>query len=260
MSWHLPDISASSLSELKIIARHAATVLVGQLAVMAYGVTDTIVAGRYSDTSLAALSVGSAIFISVYVALMGVLQSLLPVWAELHGARRYTQVGQSFRQALYLCAIIIVIGELILLSPSAVLRWTDVPEALRPEVERYLAVLALALPPAMLFRMYSTLNQSLGRPQLVTWLQIGSLAVKVPPVCLVCHGWLWPVTPRRGRVRMGNPGGELRLDGRGAADGAQPSDVSTLRPSGIAWKRLIGPKLPVLPGLASPVACPSWSK
>lgn len=168
------------MSELKIIARHATTVLVGQLAVMAYGVTDTIVAGRYSDTSLAALSVGSAIFISVYVALMGVLQSLLPVWAELHGARRHTQVGQSFRQALYLCAITIVIGEVILLSPSAMLRWTDVPEALRPEVERYLAVLAMALPPAMLFRMYSTLNQSLGRPQLVTWLQLGSLAIKVP--------------------------------------------------------------------------------
>lgn len=154
--------------------------LVGQLATMAFGVTDTIVAGRYSDTSLAALSVGSAIFISVYVALMGVLQSLLPVWAELNGARRHEQVGQSFRQALYLCAITILIGEAILLSPSALLRWTDVPEVLRPEVERYLAVLALALPPAMLFRMYSTLNQSLGRPLLVTWLQLGSLLVKIP--------------------------------------------------------------------------------
>src|SRR5690606_10095503 len=35
-------------------------------------------------------------------------------------------------------------------------------------------------PPALLFRMYSTLNQSLGKPQLVTWLQLGSLVLKVP--------------------------------------------------------------------------------
>ena len=34
--------------------------LAGQLATMAFGVTDTIVAGRYSQQSLAALSVGSA--------------------------------------------------------------------------------------------------------------------------------------------------------------------------------------------------------
>ena len=74
------------MSELRTILRHASTVLVGQLAVMAFGVADTIVAGRHSEEALAALSVGSAIFISVYVALMGVVQALMPVWAELRGA------------------------------------------------------------------------------------------------------------------------------------------------------------------------------
>ena len=147
---------------------------------MAFSVTDTIVAGRFSDQSLAVLSVGSAVYVSVFVALMGVLQALLPVWAELHGAGKPLRVGQSFRQALYLCAITIVIGIGLLASPGAVLRWTDVPETLHGGIESYLAVLAMALPPALLFRMYSTLNQSLGRPLLVTALQIGSLFVKVP--------------------------------------------------------------------------------
>ena len=61
------------MSELSTISRHALTVLAGQLAVMAFGVTDTIVAGRYAQEALAALSIGSAVFISVYVGLMGVL-------------------------------------------------------------------------------------------------------------------------------------------------------------------------------------------
>ena len=51
------------MSERRIIARHAGTVLVGQLAVMAFGITDTLVAGRYDTQALAALSVGSAIYI-----------------------------------------------------------------------------------------------------------------------------------------------------------------------------------------------------
>ena len=46
------------MSELRTILRHASTVLVGQLAVMAFGVADTIVAGRHSEQALAALSVG----------------------------------------------------------------------------------------------------------------------------------------------------------------------------------------------------------
>ncbi len=168
------------MSELSTVTRHATTVLAGQLAVMAFGVIDTIVAGRYSESSLAALSVGSAIFISVYVALIGVLQALMPVWAELHGARATVDMGRSLRQSLYLCAAASAIGMTILLFPGPVLRWTEVPTALRTEVESYLAVLAMALPPALLFRIYSTLNQALGRPQLVTWLQVGSLCIKLP--------------------------------------------------------------------------------
>lgn len=168
------------MRELSTIARHAATVLAGQLAVMAFGVTDTIVAGRHAEASLAALSVGSAIFISVYVALIGVFQALLPAWAELRGARETEGLGRSLRQSLYLCAAASVVGMAVLLSPGPLLRWTEVPPALRDDVENYLAVLALALPPALLFRVYSTLNQSLGHPRLVTWLQVGSLFVKLP--------------------------------------------------------------------------------
>ncbi len=193
--------------ELKTITRHAGTVLIGQLAVMAFGVTDTLVAGRYSESALATLSVGSAIYMSVYVGLMGVLQALLPVWAELHGGRRFAALGRSVRQALYLCAMVSVTGMVALLNPDQVMRWTQVPETLQAEVNHYLAVLALALPPSMLFRMYSTLNQALGKPALVTWLQAGSLLVKVPlsiwfafggfglephgAVGCACRGGLW---------------------------------------------------------------------
>lgn len=168
------------MSEPGVILRHAITVLAGQLAIMAFGVTDTVVAGRYSEGALAALSIGSAVFISVYVALMGVLQALLPVWAEQRGAAKSSQLGQSVRQSLYLCAAACVIGMSILLSPDAILRWTDVPESLRGEVRAYLGILAFALPAALLFRIYSTLNQALGHPQLVTWLQVASLAIKIP--------------------------------------------------------------------------------
>ena len=167
-------------SERGMIARHAGTVLAGQFAVMAFGVTDTIVAGRYAQDALAALSVGSAIFISVFVALIGGLQALLPVWAELHGAQRQAEVGRSVRQALYLCGGAIAIGMAVLLMPGALLRWTAVPDAMRGDVETYLGVLAFALPPALLFRLFSTLNQGLGKPKLVTWVQMGALALKVP--------------------------------------------------------------------------------
>ena len=168
------------MKEVRIILRHAGTVLVGQLAVIAFGVADTVIAGRYSDTALAALSVGSAIYISVYVGLIGVIQALLPIWAQMRGARQFHAVGQSVRQSLYLCALLGAAGMAVLLFPGRLLQWADIPEAMQGEVRDYLAVLALAFVPALLFRLFSTLNQALGKPVLITWLQIGALAVKIP--------------------------------------------------------------------------------
>jgi MATE family multidrug resistance protein len=168
------------MSELRTIARHAGTVLVGQLAVMSFGIADTLIAGRYSPQALAVLSLASSIYISIYVALNGLLQALLPVWAELHGAGRQTELGRSVRQALYVAGGAAVVGVSGLWFPDLWLSATEVPEALWPDVRAYLRILALALLPSLLFRMYSTLNQSLGHPRLVTWLQAGALLVKVP--------------------------------------------------------------------------------
>lgn len=178
------------MSELRIITRHTGSVLVGQLAVMAFGVADAVIAGRYSDTALAALSVGSALYISVYVSMMGVVQALLPIWAELHGARQTQAAGRSVRQSLYLCAVIIAVGMAALLFPGPLLRWAQVPELIRGDVVQYLTILAFAFAPAILFRVYSTFNQSLGKPLLVTFLQVGALLVKIPlSIVLVTGAW-----------------------------------------------------------------------
>lgn len=167
-------------TERATIMRHASTVMVGQLAVMAFSVTDTWVAGHFADTALAALAVASATYVTVHISLMGMLQALLPVWAELHGAQRHTEVGRSVRQALYLCAITASLGMWALLCPDLLLNWTQVPHDLQDEVRSYLNIVAFGLPASLLFRMYSTLNQSLGKPKLVTWVQVGALMIKIP--------------------------------------------------------------------------------
>ncbi|MFT4191948.1 MAG: MATE family efflux transporter [Comamonas sp.] len=168
------------MSEFKTILRHALAIFAGQLATMAYGVTDTIVAGRHSEHALAALSIGTSIFVSVYISLMGVMQALLPTYAELNGAQKPLAVGRAVRQSLYLCAALTLLGIAIMLYPLPLLRWAQVPTELQPDVVAYLRILALAFPAAMLFRLYATLNQALGHPWLVTWLQLAGLAAKVP--------------------------------------------------------------------------------
>jgi multidrug resistance protein, MATE family len=138
----------------------------------------------------AALSVGAAVYISVFIALIGVMQVMLPAWAELFGAGRHEDLGRSVRQSLYMAALATAIGFLVLLLSAPVLHWTDVPVAMQGDVRAYLSAVALALPAALLFRMYSSLNQALHKPLLVTWLQIAALGLKVPlSIWFTFGGW-----------------------------------------------------------------------
>lgn len=176
--------------EARTITRHAGTVLIGQLAVMAFGIADTLIAGRYDASALAALSVGSSIYISIYVALNGLMQALLPVWSELRGAGNKVALGKSVRQALYLCGGVIVLGSMALLLPDPWLNATQVPTVLQADVRAYLRILAVAVGPSLLFRMYATLNQSLGMPLRVTALQIAALGIKIPlSIWFTLGGW-----------------------------------------------------------------------
>ncbi len=167
-------------AERSLIWKHTLTVLTGQLAAVLSGVVDTVVAGQFSSEALAALSVASALNISVIVSLIGVLNVLLPIYAEHRGAGRKAEVGRTLHQGLYLAAGLSVVALLILMFPRWLLNLSQVPADLIPDIERYLAVQAFVVPLFMLFRMYAALNQALGKPWFVTWLQIAILVLKIP--------------------------------------------------------------------------------
>lgn len=177
------------MTERQLIVKHALTILVGQLAVVSFGVADTAIAGRYDPSALAVLSVSAAIYITVYVALLGVLQALLPVFAELNGAQKQLEIGRTFRQAMYMWLGLSVTGGLLLWSPEPLLGWSGVPDELQSQAVHYLSVLAIALPPALFFRLFSSLSQSLGKPRWVTWIQLAALSVKIPLSVFLTFGF-----------------------------------------------------------------------
>ena len=163
------------LFDLRAIGSHAATIWIGQLAVMAFAVTDTLVAGQYDPQALATLSIATAVYISISIGLQGYVQGLLPIWGRLHGQGAVSGLGDSVRQALYAVLICSVIGVTLLMLSPALLQLTQVPEHLHQPVSHYLAIQAITLPMSMLVRAFNTFSQSIGQPRWVARLQGGAL-------------------------------------------------------------------------------------
>ncbi|MFJ1255552.1 MATE family efflux transporter [Cupriavidus sp. CuC1] len=185
--------------DIRRISVLAAPVLVGQLAVIAFGVIDTIMAGRASAIDLAAVGLGGSIYVTVYISLMGVLQALAPIAGQLHGAGRGAEIGSEVRQAAWLGLALAIPGMLLLLFPGPLLEFAQAPPELVEKATHYLHIQAFGLPAALGFRIYSALNNALSRPVMVTVLQLVGLVVKIP-----LNAWF--IDGGFGLAPMGGPG------------------------------------------------------
>jgi MATE family multidrug resistance protein len=76
---------------------------------------------RYSADDLAALAMASAIYISVYVGLTGVVSALAPIAGQLFGAKRYDEIGEEVRQAIWLAVLLSLFGALVLWNADLIL-------------------------------------------------------------------------------------------------------------------------------------------
>jgi MATE family multidrug resistance protein len=170
------------------ILRLAWPVFIGQLAVMANGLIDTIMAGQLSATDLAAVGLGSSIYISVYVSLMGVVMALSPIVAHHFGARARRAVGASFWQAVWVSLGLSLPGCLVLGWSEPWLALARAPTELAATVDAYLRYTAAGLPAALLFRCFYALNTGISRPKIVMAINLLGVAAKIPLNLLFMHG------------------------------------------------------------------------
>lgn len=181
------------------IAALAWPILIGQLAVIANGVIDTAMTSRFSATDLAALALGSSIYISIFVGLNGVLAALGPIIGQMYGAERFDAIGAELKQGTWLALFLTIAGCFVLLFPQPLLSLAHASPELNQKATLYLRTLALALPATLGFRIYASLNTAIGRPKMVMMLQIAALMLKVPLNALFIFGGF-------GIDAMGGPG------------------------------------------------------
>ena len=155
-------------------------VFVGQVAVLGFGTIDTVLVARHSSTDLAALAVGGASYITVFIGLMGMVLAVSPIVGQLFGAQRLREAGHQAWQALWLALGLALLGSTLLVFPEPFLVLAQASPAVAEKVRDYLLGLALALPASLLFTVYRGFNVAVSRPKAVMVLQLGGLALKVP--------------------------------------------------------------------------------
>jgi MATE family multidrug resistance protein len=84
MNTSNPSFGLLIYAEMSLGSRKLAVpILLGQLAIITFGVMDTAMTARFSTDDFAALGMAASIFISIYVGLTGILSALNPIGGQL---------------------------------------------------------------------------------------------------------------------------------------------------------------------------------
>ena len=176
----LPVATPRFASEVRTTAVLAAPLVAGHVASGLIGFVDSVIAGHHSTETLAAVSVGTALFWLPMMIPMGTLMSLPPAVSELDGAGRRHEVGALFRQGLWLAAMLGVVLFGFLTVLALLLEPMGIAPAIRPGAEAFLHGIRWGVPGFTLYLTMRYLSDGLHWTLPTMLLGFGGLLVLVP--------------------------------------------------------------------------------
>ncbi len=168
---------------------HIALPLMGaQLAQMGMGVSDAIMAGQYSSADLAGVALGGSLLWPTMLLMMGLIQAVTPVVAQLNGARNYPEIGEVIRQGLWMALLGGVVGVLILNNIGPVYQLLGVDPVATQISIPYLAMASLGFPALMCFFCLRFLADGMGFTRPAMFIAMIALCLKIPLNYVLIYG------------------------------------------------------------------------
>lgn len=179
------------LTEARQLLALAIPVILAQVAQTAMGFVDTIMAGSVSATDMAAVAVGTSIWLPAILFGHGLILALTPVVAQLNGSGRRERIAAQVRQAYWLAAMVSVLIMIVLWNAGYMIHaMHDIDPALADKAVGYLRALLWGAPGYLFFQV--TRNQCEGLSKTKPGMVMGfiGLLVNIPVNYVFIYGHL----------------------------------------------------------------------
>lgn len=181
---------ARTLAEWKTLAILGGPILIAQVAQMANGVIDTVMAGHASAEDLAAVGIGSSLWMPLFLFFMGVLSALQPIISGYNGARTTDKIMPTTWQGLYIAAIGSVIMILLLTHVQPVLAVFRLDPVTAGISQGYLDAFAWGVPAMLLMTALRGLTDGLGHTRVIMAFSVLSTLINLPLNYIFIYGKL----------------------------------------------------------------------
>lgn len=177
------------LIEARSLLVLAIPVIIAQISQTAMGFVDTIMAGAVSATDMAAVALGTSIWLPTILFGHGILLALTPVVAQLNGAGRRAHIAHQVRQGFWLAGglSLLVIGVLWH-SDHLIGLMDNVDPALEVKAIGYLHAIMWGAPGYLFFQVLRNQCEGLSRTQPGMVFGFIGLLVNIPVNYIFIYG------------------------------------------------------------------------
>ncbi|GAA0852521.1 MATE family efflux transporter [Aliiglaciecola litoralis] len=176
--------------ELKNLVRLAWPLLIAQVTQTLMGVSDTIMAGRFSAVDMAAVAIGFSITFPLLSFIQGLAMAIPPIVSNYDGAGKTAKISEATQQAAYLilpCTIMVVLVSLFVPYWFSLI---DMEESLRKITVDYVLFILYSSPAFAAYQVLRNYCEGLGKTKPTMVIMGVGLLVNIPANYLLIYGKL----------------------------------------------------------------------
>ncbi len=168
----------------------ATPILVAEILHLSSTVVDTIMAGQYSSTDLAGVSIGGSTLFPIMILLIGILMATTPTVAQAFGANKLHQIGPTVQQSIWLAISLGIVGVILLQQSHVVFDLLDIHGSIRSIAFDYLQIAAFCLPAIALMQSLRSFSEGLGITKPMVYFTLLGALVNIPMNYIFIYGKL----------------------------------------------------------------------
>ncbi|MGR8920075.1 MAG: MATE family efflux transporter [Gammaproteobacteria bacterium] len=150
-------------ADLATICRIGWPLIVNNVASIAVNVADTLMASSLGTVQLAAVAIGSGLWIALLLLGLGTVMALGPTVAQHFGAGRDQDIGHDTRQGLWLAAGVAALVIVLMRAVEPFLLAIGIEAEVARLSQGYLAALSWGVPAAYAYHALKQMSEGVGR-------------------------------------------------------------------------------------------------
>ncbi len=193
MVQQLPDKNRNfimrTVDEWKKLALLGAPILIAQLAQMANGVMDTVMAGHASAEDLAGVGIGTSLWVPTLLFFAGILGALQPTISGHYGAKDLQKIMPVLWQGIYIALAAMVVMILLITNMNPIFRLLQLDDGTARIAEGYLDAFAWGTPALLLMATLRGLTDGLSHTRVIMIFSLLSTILNLPLNYIFIYGF-----------------------------------------------------------------------